>query len=205
MGAGPFSSVLYFAHSDDAALRGGILGIVSNEKRGGLGTRRRIIELYDQFRPSLYGYLISLGLAPQQADDAVQETFLRLFEHLQSDGSDRNLRSWLFCVAHNLSQDIHRRERRMVNSSASDQESVRKLLDRVDPGLNPEELYLHKERSARLASAVAQLSEQQRQCMHLRAEGLRYREISAVLGISVSTVAESLQRAIDRIVGRLNE
>jgi hypothetical protein len=87
MGAVPFSSVTYSLRSDDAALAGGVLGIVSDEKRGSLGTRRRIIELYDQFRPSLYGYLIPLGLAPQQADDAVQETFLRLFEHLQSSGN----------------------------------------------------------------------------------------------------------------------
>jgi RNA polymerase sigma-70 factor (ECF subfamily) len=46
---------------------------------------------------------------------------------------------------------------------------------------------------------VENLSEQQRRCLHLRLEGLRYPEIAAVLGISASAVGEFLRRAIVRL------
>ena len=56
-----------------------------------------------------------------------------------------------------------------------------------------------KERTRQLADAIAGLSKQQRACLHLRAEGLRYRGIAAVLGISTPTVGEFLQRAMERM------
>lgn len=47
--------------------------------------------------------------------------------------------------------------------------------------------------------AVEGLSKQQRQCLHLRAEGFRYREIGEVLGIRISTVNEFVKRAVSRL------
>jgi len=55
---------------------------------------------------------------------------------------------------------------------------------------------LHK-RLRRLRSAYAQLTPRQRDCLLLRAEGLRYREIALVLGVSVQRVGEMMQRAIN--------
>jgi RNA polymerase sigma-70 factor (ECF subfamily) len=51
----------------------------------------------------------------------------------------------------------------------------------------------------RFHRAVENLSEQQRRCLHLRLEGLRYPEIAATLGISASAVGEFLRRAIVRL------
>jgi RNA polymerase sigma-70 factor (ECF subfamily) len=69
----------------------------------------------------------------------------------------------------------------------------------TDPGLNPEQSLLERERLRRFHRAVENLSEQQQRCLHLRLEGLRYPEIGAVLGISASAVAEFLRRAIARL------
>ena len=52
---------------------------------------------------------------------------------------------------------------------------------------------------ARVQTAMSSLSEQQKQCLFLRAEGFRYREIAEILGVSISTVAESLRRAIRKL------
>ena len=57
-----------------------------------------------------------------------------------------------------------------------------------------------KQRQSRLRSVVAALSEQDRCCLHLRAEGLRYREIAEVLGISLGSVAASLGRSLERLM-----
>jgi RNA polymerase sigma-70 factor (ECF subfamily) len=62
-----------------------------------------------------------------------------------------------------------------------------------------EEAALEKERRQRLQRAIEGLSPQQRQCLYLRAEGLRYAEIAQSLGIAVSTVAEFVSRATARL------
>jgi RNA polymerase sigma-70 factor (ECF subfamily) len=48
-------------------------------------------------------------------------------------------------------------------------------------------------------SVLSALSQRERQCLHLRHDGLRYREIAKVLGISLGAVAKSVARAIGRL------
>jgi len=64
--------------------------------------------LYDELRASLHGYLSCLGLEPQEAEDIIQETFLKLFQGLAVGMRDENLRSWIFRVAHNLTINLHK-------------------------------------------------------------------------------------------------
>jgi len=70
----------------------------------------------------------------------------------------------------------------------------------ADPALNPEEALTHSEARRRLTRVVEALSDQDRQCLALRAEGLRYREIAEVLDISLGSVSKSLERSLARIV-----
>ena len=65
--------------------------------------------------------------------------------------------------------------------------------------MNPEQSLLEREQTLRFHNAVQRLSEQQRRCLFLRLEGLRYPEIGSVLGISASAVGEFLRRAIARL------
>ena len=64
---------------------------------------------------------------------------------------------------------------------------------------------LRKEKVLRVYAAISMLSAQQKQCLYLRAEGFRYREIAEILGVTISTVAESLRRAIKKLMGDSNE
>jgi hypothetical protein len=66
-----------FAGNGDDAIRHGMSGIFSREEHGGLRHRSNIIDLYDELRPSLYGYLVCLGLAPQEADDIIRVSIFR--------------------------------------------------------------------------------------------------------------------------------
>jgi RNA polymerase sigma-70 factor (ECF subfamily) len=65
--------------------------------------------------------------------------------------------------------------------------------------LNPEQSLLEREQTTRFHQAIQGLSEQQRRCLFLRLEGLRYPEIASALGISASAVGEFLRRAIARL------
>jgi RNA polymerase sigma-70 factor, ECF subfamily len=70
---------------------------------------------------------------------------------------------------------------------------------RVDGDRNPEEQLHHRVRQEMLLAVVRALPEQDRSCLSLRAEGLRYREIADVLGISLGSVATSLARSLARL------
>jgi len=62
-----------------------------------------------------------------------------------------------------------------------------------------------REAALRLDAAVRGLSPQQQACLHLRAEGFRYREIADTLGVSLATVAEFLRRAIAALRKAMHE
>ena len=62
----------------------------------------RIIDWFDQLRGPVLGYLISIGVRHCEAEEIIQETFVALYRHLHSAGDDRNIRGWVFRVAHNL-------------------------------------------------------------------------------------------------------
>jgi len=58
---------------------------------------------------------------------------------------------------------------------------------------------MNRQRRSRVEQAIGSLSRQQRQCLFLRAEGLRYREIAEAIGISSSSVSEFLKRAVAKL------
>jgi RNA polymerase sigma factor (sigma-70 family) len=153
----------------------------------------RVVKLYEETRVDVYHYLLRLGLGPAQAQEGAQEVFLRLHSALAGGESIRNPRAWVFRVAHNLAVTEHRAGDRWM---ALDPGLEAALTDR---GPGPEARVLQRERSARLGAALAELSPQQRRCLYLRAEDLRYREIAEALGVGVSTVSQFITRGIARL------
>ena len=150
-----------------------------------------VVELFDELRRPLLRYLLSLGLAAQDGEEIVQEVFLALFQHLRKGGGRNNLRGWIFTVAHN--QAIKLRQRAAAGPG------IMNGGDTLDSEPNPEEQAVRNQRTRRVKAVIGALPEQDRACLSLRAEGLRYREIAGVLGISLGAVALSLERSLARI------
>jgi RNA polymerase sigma-70 factor (ECF subfamily) len=157
---------------------------------------QEVTELFDELRNPVLRYLLRLGLPVADGDEVVQEVFLALFQHLRQGKSKSNLRGWVFRVAHNLGlkKRYSAGSRRMVTAGDSS------AAERHDPAPNPEELMANRQRQQRLLAVVSALPEHDRCCLHLRAEGLRYREIAGVLGISLGAVSLSLQRSFARLI-----
>lgn len=197
---------LWLAMSGGAANGDAVLasnaGMLVKEEQSDLSHRGQIIQLYLDLRTSIYGYLVCLGLTPQAAEDVIQEAFLRLHRELQSGTAIADARSWLFRVARNLSFNHERDERRLVPETFTGEQQ--EWLRHYAGGPNPEELYLAKEQMMRLDAGLSLLTPQQRECIHLRAEGLRYREIAQVLGVSIASVGELIQRALARLTGEMH-
>lgn len=148
--------------------------------------------LFDQHRAPLLRYLASFGLAAHDAEEVVQEVFLALFVHLQRGKPRTNLQAWIFRVSHNLGLKRCQAVRKAPSSGVED-------LSFIDSSLDPEQQAASRQRSSRLQAVVRALPEQDRRCLYLRAEGLRYREIVEVLGMSLGSVAQSLERSLERL------
>ena len=155
-----------------------------------------VIDLFEQFRNPLLRYVISLGLSVHDGEEIIQEVFMALFRHLQMGKSRRNLRGWVFRVAHNLALKQHLFNRKAQTTLDADEDVARR---QPDTSPNPEEQAASSQRLERLQAVLRALPEQDRCCLSLRAEGLRYREIAAALGISLGTVSIALTRALARI------
>jgi RNA polymerase sigma-70 factor, ECF subfamily len=147
---------------------------------------------FEDAREDVYRYLLTLGLDPPRAQEAAQEVFLRLYVSLKKGDVIGNVRAWIFRVAHNLGLDIRAKER--FRPLEPTMEAVLR-----DGSRGIEMDLIEQERRNQLGKAWKTLSPQQRQCLHLRAEGLRYREIAEAMGISISSVREFLSRAIVRL------
>ena len=156
-----------------------------------ISLRRLVLEHYDQEQIPLRRYLTFLGLDGDTVRELVQESFLKLHEHLLAGGDRRNLRAWLYRVAHNLARNAQSAAR------ASKTDPLPDVLSSSAASIEDE--LLERERLERLRNAVEQLSTAQRECLALRAQGLKYREIADVLSISVSTVGENIQRGLERL------
>ena len=154
--------------------------------------RQQVEQAYEDARDDIYYYLLSMGVDSAESQDLTQETFLRLYVALRDGDDIRSVRGWVFRVAHNFG--LKSREKRgRLQAMDPDFESFPSAAD------NPEKSVIESERRANLDSAIRELSPQQRQCLHLRAEGLRYHEIADAIGISISSVAVFLRRAVSKL------
>jgi RNA polymerase sigma-70 factor (ECF subfamily) len=154
--------------------------------------------LYRELRKPLLRYLAGLGLSADEAQDVVQDAFLSLHKHLAADGSQENIRSWLFRVAHNAARNCQQSYTRRMG------EPIGPVFDAISHEATPEQAVLAEEKFRRLDTAIRALGAQERECLMLRAEGLRYREIGEVLGIPTSTVADTVERAIKKLAEKCN-
>jgi len=163
------------------------------------GTRPcEVTALYSELRQPLLRYLVCLGLTGDEAQDVVQDAFVTLQQHVESGGSRENIQSWVFRVAHNRARNWQKSHaRRFTESYDAEVHSV------VD-ARTPEQLVLEKEKFRRLEKALRSLTRDERECVSLRAGGLRYREIGEVLGVATSTVADTVERAIKKLAGKCN-
>jgi RNA polymerase sigma-70 factor (ECF subfamily) len=157
---------------------------------------REVLSLFDQFRDPLLRYALSFGIQMHDAEEIVQETFLSLFLHLQLGRSKRNLTGWIFRVTHNMALK-ERYAKRRTGALLDYGETMAKR--QVDPLPDPEQLASFAQRRVRLLSLIDALPETDQRCLMLRAEGLSYREISSVLGISLGSISTSLTRTLARL------
>jgi RNA polymerase sigma-70 factor (ECF subfamily) len=147
---------------------------------------------YDREHLPLRRYLKLTGIDESVAQEIVQETFLRLHRHIRAEGDRTNLRAWCYRVAQNLARNEQTAARQKRWEPLEEH-----MLQEVMPSV--ESQLLIREREEKVRKAIGKLSAAERECLILRSQGLKYREIAEVLDISVSTAAENVQRGLRRL------
>ncbi|HYO14380.1 MAG TPA: RNA polymerase sigma factor [Thermoanaerobaculia bacterium] len=205
MNSGPSSADL-LRREDDPELRQ-----VVAELRAGVRVETNSRRIFDRYYSWVWRYFRRLRYSAEDSEDMAQETFERVFRQLDSFREDGSFKSWLFAVAANLHRNENRwrhREKRNapeVPLDAGDDEGA-PLREPVASGISPAREIYERERREALARVVKSLPPQMGQVLALRTDqDLKYREIAAVLQISVETVKAHLFQARQRLRAELGE
>jgi RNA polymerase sigma-70 factor (ECF subfamily) len=146
------------------------------------------LELFREHGEAVYRFASVLTRHHQDAEDVVQETFLKLLQHLRTSGDTRNVRGWIFTVAANAARDRQRGRLRWLPWTATQ-----------EPVVDPAHLRDEDGRIASLRTALQRLAVRDRLLVALRAQGLSYQEIASALDIKSSSVGTLLARAMTRL------
>ena len=133
-----------------------------------------------------------------QARDVVQETFLRLCREQPAE-LDGHLAEWLFTVCRHKAIDVRRRESRMTRLAET------QISETPDQRPEPAALAEQNDAAGRAQQLVGNLPENQREVIRLKfQDGLSYREIAVVTGLSVSNVGFLIHRGVKTLREQMN-
>jgi RNA polymerase sigma factor (sigma-70 family) len=153
------------------------------------GSEEAFRAIYDRYRQRLFAYVRQMLCAGprQDAEDVLQDVFVRAYGALRADAREVNVRAWLYRVAHNRCIDHLRRP----TPPAADlfDLSRKPLHDPIEEAQRREDL-------ARLVADIGRLPEQQRSALLMREiDGMAYADLAATLDITVPAVKSLLVRA----------
>lgn len=143
-------------------------------------------EIVRRYKDAVFGVALGiLGSAPD-AEDAMQDSFIRAYENLEKFDINRKFSTWIFTVTSNLCKNKLRRERFLA--------PLRGVASMVS-GDDPAEQVERDERAALVREALAELEEKYRAPLVLRFYGeLEYQEIAEALNIPAGTVKTRIHR-----------
>ncbi|PYP86836.1 MAG: RNA polymerase subunit sigma-24 [Blastocatellia bacterium AA13] len=167
-------------------------------------------ELVSHFERPVFSVCLRLLGDPEEARDAAQETFLKVYRGLPRFRGESGLKTWIYRIAVNQAMNQRRWWRRRYRD-----ETISLELSRNDsettigefiskPDLTPEERAIANEREGRLLRELSQMKPEYRAALVLREiEELSYEEIAETLQISIGTVKSRIARAREELRRRV--
>ena len=172
------------------------------------GDQRACRDLVRRYERPVYSVLMRVVRRSEDAEDLVQETFVKVFKALDRYDPERPFAAWIFTIASRLAIDHFRRRRiQTVSLSYSDPgSSEERTMDVEDTGLKPDEITSNAEEELQTSAIIDSLPEHYRIVVLLRhQQDLSYEEIAQALNLPLGTVKARIHRARallkDRIQG----
>lgn len=178
----------------------GTSAMESMDNRAARDAEMAVAALVDEYAGTLYRVAYSVLRNSADAEDAVQETYLRVLRHRDTLSEIRDARVWLVRIVWNVVLDRKRRVK--TRPETDDIADVARMLPAA--GLSAEERASSAQHHERVLQAVRQLPEKEQRVLMLSAfEELTSVEIAQVLGTTESTVRSRLFRARNLLSGLL--
>jgi len=161
--------------------------------------RATFVEDTEEFMPALYSHAYRLTRNAADAEDLVQETYLKAFRSYESFTAGTNLRAWLFRILTNSQINRYRAKQRRPEETELDDIGdlylYKKLAQPGALGRSAEDELMDLFSEAEVVSAMDALSENYRAAVLLAdVEGFAYKEIAEMLEIPIGTVMSRLHR-----------
>jgi RNA polymerase sigma-70 factor, ECF subfamily len=169
------------------------------------GDREALGPLMERHHLRIYRIALSYLRDRDEAQDAVQETFVKAYQAAARWDGSAEVAPWLSRIAVNHAIDRYRRgRRRLASETPLDEEDQGGRIPAEGP--SPERRAMDRQAGERISAAMRVLPERQRAVVVLRLyEGMNLEEIAATLDMSLGTVKSSLHRALRRMRERLAE
>lgn len=171
------------------------------------GSETHFNVLVDRYAGIVYRLAFGITRSHHEAEDVVQETFLRAFKHLDRFSPERApFKSWLLTIARNQSINVFSSLRRKAfkltgNAESDDPEGIHEGALFSESSRDAETLLSVKQEYSRLQKALKKLPERQRTALLLKAqEEMSYEEIGQVMKCSVSSVESLIFRARKKLL-----
>lgn len=151
------------------------------------GDKQAYAHIINKYKNPLYATILRMTRNPHDAQDLVQEAFIKVYQQLEKYNRTGSFSSWLYRVAVNHCMDEFRKKR--FQQSEIEEEMV------VNTN-HPEVIFLKKEKNRQLERLIATLPEDERMMILLRyGNEQSYDEISEIMNTPLSTVRNKLHRA----------
>lgn len=147
-------------------------------------------EIYEEARTSVYAFALSILKSHQDAEDAMQDTFVAVFTHAQSYTPQGKPLAWILTVTRNFCLKALKQGKRTLSQEEDWERYAEEGSDEAE----------QTENRLMLIELLKVLSEEERQIMTLHAvSGLKHRQIAELLDIPLSTVLSKYNRAIKKV------
>lgn len=162
--------------------------------------------IYRRYSSGVFQYLLSMTHGSQEAEDLLQETFIKAMHNQSSLRDTGKMRSWLLTIARNLFFDSQRKNKRSGRNFDYQGINVQELENIPDPGNNPEKQMVQTDFKSRLKEVLAELSETYHTAFVLGIiQRLSYREIEEITSWSPAMVKTNIFRARKKVASALSE
>jgi RNA polymerase sigma-70 factor (ECF subfamily) len=174
------------------------VGLVARSRAGDSGAFQTLVERHGR---ALFRLAYRMTGNPQDAEDVVQDSFLRAYKQLASFDERANFGTWLYRIAANCSIDLVRaRKRRNELAPAERLEMSDPVLELPSPDPTPLRLALSGEAGDRISRAMALLSASERTAFVLRHfEGMGIDEVSIALNCQPGAAKHCIFRAVRKL------
>ena len=157
------------------------------------GDLDKLGQLFERYKAALFGYFYRNTHSVEISEDLVQTVFLRILKYKSRFTGDGKFTTWMYHIAHNVFTDHFKKNNSKANTDR---------VSRTEPEdcETAERLLQKGERLQLIEKALYCLREDQREILVLsRYEGLKYKEISKILGCSEGAVKARIFRAITQL------